>query len=160
MTAAAVQPPLQESPEEALVFRLGEERFALALTAVDEVAECAWPHAVPAAVAPMLGVVALGGALLPAYSPHTLLGIDRRDTGGAQAIALLLRRGDRRIALVVDELLDVIAYPRTALRPVSLGGAEAQLVTGVISREGDIVAVLDADSLVDACLDCHPSEGS
>ncbi|MDQ6887101.1 MAG: chemotaxis protein CheW [Gemmatimonadota bacterium] len=160
MSAILAHAAPAESPMEALVFRLGDERFALALTAVDEVVECAWPQAVPSAAAPMLGVVALGGALLAAYSPHEVLGISRAEVVGVPAIAILLRRGDHRIALLVDELLDVMVFHRSALRPVSLDGAEARLVTGVISRDGQIVALLDAESLVGACLDRHLPEAS
>lgn len=140
----------REGSIDLLVFRVGTELFATALTAVEEALELPQLSAIPEMTASMLGVVTLRGRMLPAYSPARPLGTDleRHD-----AAALVIRAGERRIALAVDDVDDVFTLDLAALRAAPTAGAERDaLLVGVARRGGDLVAVLDAESLVSACL--------
>ena len=133
-----------------LVFRVGPELFATALTAVEEALELPQVSAIPEMTRCMLGVVTLLGRMLPTYSPARPLGItlERHD-----AAALVIRAGERRIALAVDDVDDVFTLDLATLRAAPTAGAERDaLLVGVARRGGDLVAVLDAESLVSACL--------
>jgi purine-binding chemotaxis protein CheW len=134
-----------------LVFRVGTELFAAALTAIEEALELPRLSHLPEMPPSMLGVISLRGRMLPAYSPARHLGVAlaRED-----AAALVLRAGDRRVALAVDDVDDVLTVDLNGLRPPpTVAGEERDAVLlGVADRGGVLVAVLDADALVTACL--------
>ena len=80
-----------------LVFRVGGERFAVSLPAVDEVIESPELQRMPDAPEHVLGVATLRGELLSVYDPLALLGA----SGGAGAVRRrrrsIGRRGDARL---------------------------------------------------------------
>ena len=146
----------REGSVDLLVFRVGGELFATALTAVEEALELPQLSAIPEMTSSMLGVVTLRGRMLPTYSPARPLGIhlERHD-----AAALVIRAGERRIALAVDDVDDVFTLDLATLRAAPTAGAERDaLLVGVARRGADLVAVLDAESLVSACLSDQAQE--
>ena len=134
-----------------LVFRVGTELFGAVLTAIEEALELPRLSHLPEMPPSMLGVISLRGRMLPAYSPARHLGVAlaRKD-----AAALVLRAGDRRVALAVDDVDDVLTVDLAGLRPPPIVGGEERdaVLLGVADRGGVLVAVLDADALVTACL--------
>ena len=134
-----------------LVFRVGTELFGAVLTAIEEALELPRLSHLPGMPPSMLGVISLRGRMLPAYSPARHLGVAlaRKD-----AAALVLRAGDRRVALAVDDVDDVLTVDLAGLRPPPIVGGEERdaVLLGVADRGGVLVAVLDADALVTACL--------
>ena len=146
----------REGSADLLVFRVGGELFALVLTAIEEALELPQLSAIPEMSSSMLGVVTLRGRMLPAYSPARPLGITlERD----DAAALVIRAGERRIALAVDDVDDVFTLDLATLRAAPTAGAERDaLLVGVARRSADLVAVLDAESLVTACLSDQAQE--
>lgn len=148
----------REGSVDLLVFRVGSELFATALTAIEEALELPQLSAIPEMTSSMLGVLTLRGRMLPTYSPARPLGIalERPD-----AAALVLRAGGRRIALAVDDVDDVFTLDLATLRAAPTSGAERDaILVGVARRSGDIVAVLDAESLVSACLSDQAQEAA
>jgi purine-binding chemotaxis protein CheW len=147
---------LREGTADLLVFRVGGELFATALTAVEEALELPQLSAIPEMPLSMLGVLTLRGRMLPTYSPARPLGIalERDD-----AAALVIRAGERRIALAVDDVDDVFTLDLATLRAAPTAGAERDaLLVGVARRGADLVAVLDAELLVNACLSDQAQE--
>jgi purine-binding chemotaxis protein CheW len=132
-----------------LLFRVGRELFAADLSAVEEAVELAEVRRLPEMVESMLGVFTLRGRLLPVYSPTRPLGVALE---GEATAALIVKAGERRIALAVDDVDDVLTIDLAALRPVPGGDDPDGILLGVARRGRDLVAVLDADALVAACL--------
>jgi purine-binding chemotaxis protein CheW len=148
----------REGNVDLLVFRAGSELFATVLTAVEEALELPQLSAIPEMTRSMLGVVTLRGRMLPTYSPARPLGItlERHD-----AAALVIRAGERRIALAVDDVDDVFTLDLATLRAAPTAGSERDsLVVGVARRGGDLIAVLDAESLVSACINDMAQEAA
>ena len=147
---------LREGSADLLVFRVGGELFAAPLASVEEALELPQLRAIPEMPRSMLGVVTLRGRMLPAYSPARPLGIAlaRED-----AAALVLRAGERRIALAVDDVDDVFAIDLATLQPApAAGGGRDGLLVGVARRGAELVAVVDAEALVAACLSDQAQE--
>lgn len=130
----------------ALLFRVGRESFAAPLAEVEEAVDVAALHELPGATGALRGVVVVRDALVPAYAPDAVLGA----RAGAPSTALILRRGDARVALLVDDVIDVIAMPRDALQPAPGGSIAGDVVLGVASRGPQLVALLDLSALVAA----------
>ncbi|HET7459001.1 MAG TPA: chemotaxis protein CheW [Gemmatimonadaceae bacterium] len=141
----------REGTADLLVFRVGGELFGAALTAIEEALELPQLSPLPEMPPSMIGVVSLRGRMLPAYSPARPLGVA---LARADAAALVLRAGERRIALAVDDVDDVLTVDLSELRPppIVVGEERDAVLLGVANRGADLVSVLDADALVTACL--------
>jgi purine-binding chemotaxis protein CheW len=132
---------------ELLLFRLGAESFAFDLAAAEEAVELESVHAVPDMPDAMLGVFDLRGRLVPVYSPAVSL---RSEGSGAAGVLLLMRAGERRVGLVVDDVQDVVVLDRTMLRPPPSVEGDG-LVLGLAFFGDELVTILDAHALVATC---------
>lgn len=132
---------------ELLVFRIGREQFGVELKAVDEVVESPDVRAIPESPPGLLGVFAFRERLLPLYSPSTVLG----PTVGDSVIALVMRWGQRRLALAVDDADDVMHVELAELRDPPHIHRDDEIVAAVLWRGGQLITVLDARALVTAC---------
>jgi chemotaxis signal transduction protein len=130
--------------QELLVVRIGEERFAVPLEAVEELVESPSLRAVPGAPDDLLGLFTLGQSLLPLYSPAAILG---SQTFGEQ-VALVMRGGASRIALAVDDADDVVSVSLADMLDAPRTGRGDDVVLGVIWHGADLLTVLDARAVV------------
>jgi purine-binding chemotaxis protein CheW len=128
-----------------LLFRVGRELFGVGLGCVEEAIELESVSPVAGMPNGMLGVVRVRERLLPLYSPAGALGV----APGAPAVALVARSGDRRVALAVDDVLDVLDVASADVRPAPGDGDD---VLGVVRSGGDLVTVLEWEALVAQCL--------
>jgi purine-binding chemotaxis protein CheW len=132
-----------------LMFRIGQELFATDLGAVEEAVELPEIHHLPEMPAAMLGAFNLRGRLTPIYSPAHVIGVPLR---GAAAAALLVRANGRRMGLAVDDVEDVLQVDLAALREAPGIDDADGILLGVAHHGPDLVAVIDAEALVAACL--------
>jgi purine-binding chemotaxis protein CheW len=139
--------PATNNFADVLVFRIGSERFAVDLIAVDEVIDLPVIYHVPEMPPAMVGVVTVRGSLTPVYSPHASLGIPL-----AQSEAVLIfRRMGTRVGVLIDDVEDAITVDLRELRKAPATDGDDSLVLGVIRHEGALLAVVDADALIAAC---------
>jgi purine-binding chemotaxis protein CheW len=131
-----------------LVFGVGAERFAVALAEVDEVIDAPQTREMPDAPRSVLGLASVRGALVTIYDPRPLLSVD----GAVTEAALLFQRGGARVGLAVEHLYDTIVVEQAELRPVPGAGADGtdKALVGLVRRGSNLIAVLDAHSLLDA----------
>lgn len=133
---------------ELLVFRVGAELFATELRAVEEAVEGVEARPIPDAPPAMLGIFAFRDRTLPMYSLGRVLSLSVSSIGD---MTLVLRPSSTRIALAVDAVDDVFEVELAAVRPVPNADADG-MVLGVVWRGTELVTLLDADAVVDACL--------
>jgi purine-binding chemotaxis protein CheW len=88
------------------------------------------------------GVAMIRGAAVPVVDARKLLGV----TGGQATRFVVVRAGERRIALVVDAVLDVVRIDAGALSalPPLLGGASRGSISAIGARDAGLLVVLDA----------------
>lgn len=129
-----------------LVFRLGTEHFALALAAVDEVLELTPLQHVPDAPPAVLGVATIRDELVMMYDARTVLEID----GELGETVLLFRRDGRRLGLVIGDVEESFVALEREVRPAPGGESSNGVLVGVILRDRELVALLDAAALVSA----------
>ncbi|MDQ3699019.1 MAG: chemotaxis protein CheW [Gemmatimonadota bacterium] len=132
-----------------LLFRVGSELFALDLVAIEEAVELPPVRTVPDAATAMLGVTDLRGRLVAVFSPAQTL---RCVPDAKIPVLLVMRLGDRRVGLAVDDVEDVLVLEASDLRTPSLRHGNDELVHGVVRRAGALVTVLDAPALLAACV--------
>lgn len=143
---APVTAPTTADLAEVLVFRIGLERFAVDLLAVEEVLDLPIIHYVPEMPAAMVGVVTVRGSLTPVFTPNAALGLPL----AASEAVLIFRRTNGRVGVLIDDVEDAITVDLRELRraPDSLDGT---VVLGVIRHDGNMFAIVDADALIAAC---------
>jgi purine-binding chemotaxis protein CheW len=140
----------RDGPERVLVFRVGAERFGVALSAVREVLD--WPAVsrVPDAAPSLLGVAMVRGELIPLFDARVIL--DVGPAGGTPGAALLFSIEDRRVALAIDDVFDPVLVEEQELRPMPGAGAADAIIRGLVRRGGELIAVLEDAELVDTML--------
>jgi purine-binding chemotaxis protein CheW len=138
-----------------LLFRIGDELFATDLASVEEAVTLPEIHHLPEMPAAMLGAFNLRGRLTPVYSPAQVLGVSLR--GDAQS-ALLVRADTRRLGLAVDDVEDVFQVDLATVHDAP-GTSDADgILLGVAHHGKELVAIVDAEALVSACIAGQPME--
>jgi purine-binding chemotaxis protein CheW len=145
----------REGVADLLMFRIGPEIFATELAMVEEAVSLPGIHHLPEMPAAMLGAFNLRGRLTPVYSPAHVIGVPL--AGTAQA-ALLVRANGRRLGLAVDDVEDVFQVDLATVREAPGIDDADGILLGVAHHGQDLVAVLDAEALVAACLTGHVME--
>ena len=131
-----------------LVFRVGAERFAIDLPAVDEVIDAPGVQPIPDAPPTVLGVTTVRGELVTLYDPRPILRVD----GALDGAALLFMHQGRRVALAIDDVYEALTIAETDVLSVPGGGADASdgVLVGLVRRDGQLIALLDATALLAA----------
>ena len=144
----------REGRAELLVFRVAGELFATELRSIEEAVEGVEVQAIPDAPRTMLGIFALRERTLPMYALVRVLELPERD---AATMTLVVRPSTARIALAVDAVDDVFDTPFDAVRSAPTPDNDG-MVLGVVWRGKELVTLLDADTVVAACLGATPPE--
>ena len=151
--ASRPQPQVDEASEERkfLVFRLGEDEFALPVEAVVEVARA--PDRVtrvPKAPKFLEGVINLRGAVLPVIDQRQRFGMPRLEQrDGCRLVVVQTAR--HRAGLIVDSVSEVLRTTADAIKSApDLTEDIARLVNGVVNigTRGRILLILDPAELL------------
>ena len=131
-----------------LVFRVANELFAVELSTAEEALDMPTLHRLPEMPTGMLGVFTLRSALVSVFEPDAILGIRCRQA----ATAVVFCGGDRRIAIATDDVDDVVTIDLRMVRsaPGVATRMEEGPLLGIVHRESDLVALLDAEALIGA----------
>jgi chemotaxis signal transduction protein len=132
---------------ELLMFRIGTERFAVELSSVEEAIDLPDVHHVPEMPPAMVGVITVRGALTPVFTPDDALGVRVE----SRSAALIFRSVRGRFALAIDDVDDVMTLDLSQLRDAPGVDGSDPVVLGVARNEATIVALVDAEALVEAC---------
>jgi len=132
---------------ELLMFRIGTERFAVELSSVEEAIDLPDVHHVPEMPPAMVGVITVRGALTPVFTPDDALGVRVEH----RSAALIFRSPRGRFALAIDDVDDVMTLDLAQLRDAPGVDGSDPVVLGVARHEGSIVALVDAEALIEAC---------
>src|SRR5664279_3436697 len=120
------------------------------LANAEEAVESLARDALPGMPRDMAGVAQYRGARLPVYGAEQLFGIARG--GGTDEVTLVVRGRGGRVGIIVDDVEDVIIADLSALRPVPGPATGEPVLSGVLPRGGELVAVCDPDAVVRTCL--------
>lgn len=126
-----------------LPFLLGEERYGLMLTEIQEVIEEGELHYLPAAPETIIAAVNVHGRILPVLDLQQLFGFsaDRQSDR-----MIVLARRDFPLVLAVRRLEAVLSVDPAQTAPVP-GGAAKNCIGGVLHWNGQMINLLDLDQL-------------
>lgn len=130
-----------------LMFRVGRELFAAELRAVEEAVDLTTVTQVPGTSPTVRSVMTLRGSLVPVFSPAHALGVAPTEA----ATALIVRDEGGRLAIVTDDVEDVLTIQDGEMRAVPADAHDAGVLRGVVRRGADLIAIVDLDALIAAC---------
>jgi len=139
--------PTLEKSNQLIVFTLGDQRYAVSLSAVARVARMADVTALPKAPDSVLGVVNVHGRISPVIDIRQRFRLPKRDLAVTDQM-LLAHTTRRSVVLVVDAVTDVLDYSeRDVVSPRDvLPGIEH--VAGVIRLEDGLILIHDLDKFL------------
>ena len=134
------------SPQLALAVRIGRDLHAIPIGAIEEVLPALPIAAVPQCPPFVRGVVFVRGQLIPVLDAAERLGI-LNHVRVPEPHIVCLQVGMRRMGLEVDEAVDLIEVPRTALTVDEVNVQEGFL-SGFVEREGQLIRILNVDRMI------------
>ncbi|MEP7112542.1 MAG: chemotaxis protein CheW [Ilumatobacteraceae bacterium] len=123
----------------AVLFPVGEDRYAIATSAVREVVSDPRPTLLPRAPTVLLGAFNLRGEVIPMFDTAALLGIGNV-TGTSSAVVVNTTAGPA--ALVVSGL------PAFVVLDGEIGPSELHGTLGVYAVDDDVAVLLDVEAIL------------
>lgn len=142
-----------ETTSELLVFRVGGERFAMSVEAVEGIGDMPPITPLPAMARDQLGVCDLRGSLIPVYSPAAALNVRL----GTPAVAIIAWAGrtrmvpGRRVVIAVDEASGVTAIHERGWGDIGGTPCTEGFVRGVSASGTELTTLLHAGEFLAAC---------
>jgi purine-binding chemotaxis protein CheW len=135
-----------------LLFRIGEEWYAVRLTAVREIFQEYDVTTIPCVPGYILGVVNVRGEILSVTDPAKIMGIGQvTSPDGVVAPAIVVAEEDLATALVVEEVGDITEVAYDALEPpVSIiDRSQAEFIEGSVFVNGMMVGLINVERILE-----------
>ena len=152
--ASAMSASVRATEEEQfVVFRLMEEEYGVAISAVQEIVRL--PETitrVPRSPAFIEGVINLRGTVIPLVDQRTLFGLPGGERNDRQRIVVFTIRGTRT-GFIVDSVSEVMRISRALIGPApELSGEQARIIRRVanLAEQKRMILLVDSDELLEA----------
>lgn len=143
----AETPPVAAEIHEAVVFVLAGQRYALPIDAVQEIQQIVAMNEVPETLPGVIGMVNLRGEVIPAVDLRRALALEAAPIG-VQTPMIIARVTGSLVALVVDEVEDVVPLPPGALQDAGDILPLSDRLIGLCRLDSGLVYLLDPDRLL------------
>lgn len=148
MTSAAPLIPVQPAGDaNLLVFRLDERRYAVTTNVVERVTWMVSITQLPQAPGIVMGVVDVGGRVLPVVDPRKRFGLPTRDISVTDNL-VIAQTARRRLVLAVDRIEGVVEYPRQKIQSAQEIVPGTGYIRGIAKLADGLVLIHDLDSFL------------
>ncbi len=139
-----------EDEIQAVAFRVGPQEFALDILQVERILRWETPTPLPKAPGFLEGVISYEGDAVPVVDLRKRLEVAA--TLRPETRLMVLGFEDQRVAIVVDEVREVIRVDSTTITPPPpmVRGLAAPYIAGIINRGGRTVVLLQALRLLNS----------
>ena len=107
---------MHEETRQLVVFKLGDEHYALGIEQVQEIIRFTQPRSIASQQPSVLGVISLRGKIVPVHDIATLLGVTSEVSDQAKIVIVAADAGTA--GLVVDDVEEVLTISHDQLEPV------------------------------------------
>lgn len=130
-----------------VVFRLGNEYYALPIEQVHEIIRLQPVTRLPRTARFMEGIINLRGAVVPVVDLRKRFDLKAEDS--AETRIVVTEVGDIRMGMVVDAVTEVLRIPWDVVEPPEAFQAlvDGEFMTGVAKLEGRLIVILDLTAL-------------
>ena len=135
------------SIERIVSFHLAGQRYGLPIVRVNEIQQIVAFSEVPAGTSSVVGMVNLRGDVIPAIDVRLLVGLERRDYT-LETPMIITRTHGETVALVVDDVQDVLELPDGCLQAAPPLHALSSKMIGVCRMNDGLIYLLDVDLLL------------
>lgn len=139
-----------------MVFSLCDQRYALALSSVQRCIRVVATTPLPEAPAIVLGIIDLGGVVIPVINLRGRFNHPPRDMLLSDHL-LIAETGKRTVALLVDETQGVIEVSLESYAPAGEFMPRLELLDGAVKLEDGLILIHDLERLLsleeDAAID-------
>lgn len=135
-----------------LLFRIGEEWYAVRVDEVREIFQEYEITTVPCVPDHILGVVNVRGEILSVTDPARIMRLGRIDVDAAEnPPAIVIVHDDVVTALVVDEIGDIADVANDAIEPpVSIiDRSQAEFISGSVYVDGSMVGLVNVEKMLE-----------
>jgi purine-binding chemotaxis protein CheW len=131
-----------------VTFRLGAQEFAFDILQIERILRYEAPAPLPRAPEFLEGVIPYGGGAVPVVDLRKrfeLAAPIREETR-----AMVLDLGDQRVAVLVDEVREVLRVDSTTIAAPGpmVSGLAATYIAGIVARPGRTIIILNARKLL------------
>lgn len=132
--------------EQLVVFQLGNEEYALAISQVKEIINYGGATKLPNTPPHMEGMINLRGKVIPVVNLAKRFGMEKGLASEARAV--IVEAAGRDVGVIVDEVREVLRIEDNAIEQVQtvLTGA-GKFIRGIGKLEGRLLIILDLDNL-------------
>ncbi|MCE5190520.1 MAG: chemotaxis protein CheW [Actinomycetia bacterium] len=138
---------------ELLLFRLGEEWYAVPISGVREIVNDFVLTPIPRVPDFIQGVTNVRGEIVSVTDIAALMRIASDGTwAGRELPSAIIAQTDRCVsAIVVDEIGDILDVPREALEPplVTLDRSQVEFISGSVYRDGRLIGIVNLDRVLE-----------
>lgn len=134
-------------PLQLIIFSLDEQRYALRLSSVERTVRMVEITPLPKAPEIVLGVIDVQGEVVPVLDMRKRFRLPERVPGIADQL-IMARTARRRVALVIDAVIDVAALPEDELVEPATILPRLEYVEGVARLGDGIVFIHDLDAFL------------
>jgi purine-binding chemotaxis protein CheW len=131
-----------------VIFRLGSQEFALSIVQVERILRYEVPAALPQSPEFLEGVVPYGGGVVPLVDLRKRLSLEAPVK--EETRVMVVHVDEQHVGVVVDQVREVLRVDtRTiATPPPMVRGLAARYISGIITRPGRTIVVLNAGRLL------------
>ncbi|MFA5843253.1 MAG: chemotaxis protein CheW [Coriobacteriia bacterium] len=133
--------------ERVVMFFLEDRKYAFPIDRVQEIQQIVELTTVPDVAPALVGMINLRGSVVPVVDLRLLLGLEELPYN-LQTPMIICRSGEYLVAIIVDEVEDVVPVPEGSIEPPSSLYALQDRMLGVWRMGAELVFVLDLDRLV------------
>lgn len=135
--------------EQVVVFHLGNERYGVEITAIQEIIQVSAIMRIPSAPPHVEGVTNLRGRIIPVLNLRGRLGMPAAEQTEQTRIVVVSVEGSA-VGLMVDAVSEVVRIPQSAIDPPSVLVTlpDDDLVRGIGKTEDGLICLVNLRSLV------------
>jgi purine-binding chemotaxis protein CheW len=147
-----LEDPTPISAEQQLVvFRLGEDYFAMLISHVNEIIRLQKITPVPKAPPFVEGVTNLRGRVIPVIDLRKRFGVAPQVDGQFNRI-IVVEQDARLLGMMVDAVDEVLTVPTSSIEPVDemVVSVDSQFLSGIVRLEDRLIILLDEEQVLNA----------
>jgi purine-binding chemotaxis protein CheW len=131
-----------------VIFRLGSQEFALSIFQVERILRYEAPATLPNSPGFLEGVVPYGQSVVPLVDLRKRIGLEA--TYLEETRVMVVHYEEEQVAIVVDLVVEVLRVDATTITPPPsmVRGLAAAYISGMITRPGRTIVVLNAARLL------------